>query len=66
MKKLLNAGYIESIASKVGKIDVVVEVSLGLTFILRCFDLVIDGLKNCAKHDLAKGIEQLKKLLTLP
>ncbi|KAK4749581.1 hypothetical protein SAY87_027030 [Trapa incisa] len=31
----------------------------GMVPISRCFDMVVDGLKNCGKHDFAKKIEQL-------
>ncbi|KAK4793609.1 hypothetical protein SAY86_024044 [Trapa natans] len=32
----------------------------GMVPISRCFDMIVDGLKNCGKHDLAKKIEQLE------
>ena len=33
---------------------------LDLTPLSRIFDMVIDGLKNCGKHDLVKKIVQLE------
>ncbi|KAF5749204.1 pentatricopeptide repeat-containing protein [Tripterygium wilfordii] len=33
---------------------------MGLTLVSRCFDMVTNGLKNCAKHDLAKKMEHLE------